>query len=145
MNRQRVLLAATVLLLTVGCSSADAGGTSGESSPPPGAPDLVKRYVEALNDRDVKGLLEVGAAPDKPWSRKQAAEIIQSRGGKGLTIAKAPIRYERMGDYMGKAALTTSDTKGRTLRETVDLIHDKSHWHVVLFKWPNGDKESSKS
>ncbi|MBB5935535.1 hypothetical protein [Streptomyces zagrosensis] len=143
MSRRRMLVATVALLLTAGCSSADAGGTSESSSPPPGARDAVKRYVEALNDRDVKALLDVGSAPDKPWSRKQADEIIRSKGGKGLTIMKAPIRYDLMGEYMGTVSLATSDSAGRSLRETVELMHEKSHWHVVLFEWPSGDKETS--
>jgi hypothetical protein len=103
----------------------------------------VQNYVQALNDRDTKALLAVGAAPDKPWSRRQANKIIESRGGKGLTITKAPIEYEQMGDYMGKAALTASDEGGKTVRETVDLIHEDGHWHVVLFEWPQSDKATS--
>lgn len=149
MSRRRILVATIALLLTAGCGSADAGGTSDDggnpssSNPPSGAPDAVKRYVEALNDRDVKALLEVGDAPNKPWSRKQADKILQSKGGKGLTITKAPIRYDQMGDYMGRAALTAAASEGRPLRETVDLVYEKSHWHVVLFEWPSRDKKTS--
>lgn len=145
MSRQRILVATIALLLTAGCGSADAGGASDDSdSPPSGAPDAVKRYVEALNDRDVKALLEVGDAPNRSWSRKQADKIIQSKGGKGLTITKAPIKYDQMGDYMGRVALTASASEGRPLRETVDLVYEKNHWHVVLFEWPS-NKETSKS
>ncbi|MFD0416645.1 hypothetical protein [Streptomyces sp. NPDC127108] len=150
MSGRRMLVATIVLLLTPGCGVADAGDATdgsdnpGSISPPSGAPDAVKRYVEALNDRDVKALLEVGDAPDEPWSRKQADKIIQSKGGKGLTITKAPIKYDRMGDYMGRVALTASASEGRSLRETVDLVHVKSRWRVVLFEWPS-NKETSKA
>ncbi|MER0243469.1 hypothetical protein AAHZ94_15895 [Streptomyces sp. HSW2009] len=96
----------------------------------------MQKYVRALNDRDTKALLTVGAAPDKPWSRQQANKIIETKGGKGLVIAKAPIEYEQMGDYLGKAALTASDESGRAVRERVDLIHEDGHWHVILFEWP---------
>ncbi|MEV0259052.1 hypothetical protein AB0H82_32940 [Streptomyces sp. NPDC050732] len=148
--RKQHILVATALLLTAGCGSADAGGTSdgggnsASSSPPSGAPTAVKRYVEALNDRDMKALLKVGDAPNEPWSRKQADKIMRSKGGKGLTITKAPIQYDQMGDYMGRVALTASASEGRPLRETVDLVYEKSHWHVVLFEWP-GNKETSRS
>ncbi len=143
MRRRHVLaatLAAAALAAVPACGASDAGSSS---SPPPGASDTVQNYVQALNDRDTKALLAVGAAPDKPWSRRQANKIIESRGGKGLTITKAPIEYEQMGDYMGKAALTTSDEGGKTVRETVDLIHEDGHWHVVLFEWPQSDKTTS--
>ncbi|MFH9074116.1 hypothetical protein [Streptomyces alboflavus] len=149
MSRQRALVATIALLLAAGCGSADAGDASddsggpGRNSPPSGAPDAVKRYVEALNNRDVKGLLEVGDAPNKPWSRKQADKIIQAKGGKGLTIKKAPIEYEQMGDYLGKVALTASASEGPPLRERVDLVYEQSHWQVVLFEWPS-NKETSK-
>jgi hypothetical protein len=103
----------------------------------------VERYVDALNDRDLKALLEVGAAPDEPWSREQADALIRSKGGKGLTITKAPIKYDRMGNYMGKAALTASDKEGRPVRETIELMHEQSRWHVVIFEWPSDGKATS--
>ncbi|MCP9957874.1 hypothetical protein [Streptomyces sudanensis] len=103
----------------------------------------MRNYVQALNERDTEALLAVGAAPDRPWSRRQANEIIESKGGKGLTLTKAPIEYERMGDHMGKATLTASGEGGKTVRETVDLIHEDGHWHVVLFEWPQSDKATS--
>ncbi|MEU3556146.1 hypothetical protein [Streptomyces fragilis] len=103
----------------------------------------MRSYVKALNDRDPKALIAVGAAPDKPWSRRQASKIIDTKGGKGLTIRKAPIEYEQMGDYTGKATLTASDKGGKTVRETVELIHEDGHWHVILFEWPQSDKATS--
>ncbi|MBO0917840.1 hypothetical protein [Streptomyces laculatispora] len=90
----------------------------------------------------MKALLEVGAAPDEPWSRKQADEIVRAKGGKGLTITDVPIQYDQMGNYMGKVALTASASEERPLRETVDLVHEKNSWHVVLFEWPS-KKETS--
>lgn len=143
MRRRRTIAAAVTLLMAAGCGSSGASSTSGSETPPPGAPEVVERYVEALNARDTEGLLAVGAAPDKPWSREQADALIQSKGGKGLTITNAPIRYERMGDYMGKVNLTAADREGRRVRETVDLVHESSRWHLVLFEWPAGDKASS--
>ncbi|MET9682948.1 hypothetical protein [Streptomyces coeruleorubidus] len=104
---------------------------------------MVERYVKALNARDAEGLLAVGAAPDKPWSREQANALIKSKGGKGLTITNAPIRYDRMGDYMGKVNLAAADREGRPVRETVGLLHENSRWHLVLFESPAGDKASS--
>ncbi|WP_415951719.1 hypothetical protein [Streptomyces sp. KLOTTS4A1] len=104
----------------------------------------MKDYVQALNDRDPEALLAVGAAPDEPWSRTQANRIIESKGGKGLTITKAPVEYERMGDYLGKALLTASDAEGNTVRETVKLIHADGRWKVILFEWPQrSDKPTS--
>ncbi|MBC9713812.1 hypothetical protein H9Y04_14670 [Streptomyces sp. TRM66268-LWL] len=103
----------------------------------------MERYVEALNDRDINALLDVGAAPDERWFRQQADELIEANGGKGFTITKAPIEYEQMGDYMGKAALTASAKEGQPLRQSVDLLHENNRWHVVLFTWPEGDKATS--
>ncbi|WP_282791642.1 hypothetical protein [Streptomyces sp. CC224B] len=60
-----------------------------------------------------------------------------------VAITKAPFAYELMGDYTGKAALTACDEGGKTVRETVDLIHEDGHWHVVLFEWPQSDKVTS--
>lgn len=143
MRRRDVLaatLAAAALATASACGASDAGSSS---SPPQGASDTVQNYVQALNDRDTKALLAVGAAPDEPWSRQQANKIIESKGGKGLTITKAPIEYEQMGDYTGKAALTASGEGGKTVRETVDLIHEDGDWHAVLFEWPQSDKATS--
>jgi hypothetical protein len=143
MRRRHILVATISAFITAGCGSSNTGTTSDPGSPPPGASDAVERYVEALNDRDTKALLAVGAAPDEPWSRDQADRIIKSKGGKGLTITKAPIEYDRMGDYMGRAALATSDKDGQPIRESVDLMHEHNRWHVVLFEWPSGDKATS--
>ncbi|MEV5730780.1 hypothetical protein AB0N50_34100 [Streptomyces pharetrae] len=103
----------------------------------------MERYVDALNSRDQDALLEIGAAPDEPWSRAQADALIRSRGGKGLIITKAPIKYDRMGDYTGKTAVAAADKEGRPVQETVELLHENSRWRVILFEWPSGGKASS--
>ncbi|MBM7171988.1 hypothetical protein JQK87_27070 [Streptomyces sp. G44] len=92
--------------------------------------------MQALNTRDGEALLAVGAAPDEPWSRAQAKRLIRDKGGRELTITGMPMRYERMGDHLGKAELTAASARGRPLRETVELIHERDRWHVVLFEWP---------
>ncbi|MEU5452934.1 hypothetical protein [Streptomyces californicus] len=143
MRKRTALIVAVTLLTAVGCGSPDGGGASESDSPPPGASEAVERYVDALNDRDLPALLKIGAAPDEPWSREQADELIRSKGGKGLTITKAPITYDRMGDYMGTAALTASDKEGRPVRESIELLHEQKRWHVVLFEPPSGNKPSS--
>jgi hypothetical protein len=129
--------------MAAGCGSSGDGGASEGGSPPPGAHKAVERYVDALNDRDRAALLEIGAAPDEPWSRAQADALIRSKGGKGLTITKMPIEYDRMGNYMGKAAVAAADKEGRPVRETVELLHESSGWRVVLFEWPSEGKASS--
>jgi hypothetical protein len=129
--------------MAAGCGSSDGGGTSEGSSPPPGAREAVERYVDALNDRNQKALLEIGAAPDEPWSRAQAKALIRSQGGKGLTIREAPIQYDRMGNYMGTVAVAAADKQGQPVQETLELLHENSRWHVVLFEWPSGGKPSS--
>ena len=143
MRRRHVLAATAALLMAAGCGPPDSGGASEGGSPPPGAYEAVERYVDALNDRDREALLEIGAAPDEPWSRAQADALIRRKGGKGLTITKAPIEYDRMGDYIGKAAVAAADKEGRPVQETVELLHENSRWHVVLFEWPSGGKASS--
>jgi hypothetical protein len=128
------------LLITAGCGFP---GDGAASAPPPGAYEAVERYVDALNSRDQDALLEIGAAPDEPWSRAQADALIRSRGGKGLIITKAPIKYDRMGDYTGKTAVAAADKEGRPVQETVELLHENSRWRVILFEWPSGGKASS--
>ncbi|MFF8653165.1 hypothetical protein [Streptomyces huasconensis] len=132
------------LFLLAGCgTTSDDGAESGK--PPAGAPDAVREYVKALNARDREALLAIGAAPDEPWSRARAKRIMRDKGGRGLTITGMPVRYEQMGDYLGKVDLTTASTTGRPLRETVELTHEQGRWHVVLFEWPSSEaKPTSK-
>lgn len=144
MRMRHILTGTLALLLAAGCGSTGADPAPERGGPPPGAPEAVREYVEALNNRDTQALLTVGAAPDKPWSRRQAEQIIRDRGGRGLTINSVPIRYDHMGRHMGRASLKAADRQGAPVREALELMHEHKRWHVVLFEWPSDGKVSSK-
>ncbi|MFI9806381.1 hypothetical protein ACIHEJ_18840 [Streptomyces sp. NPDC052301] len=140
MKRRRLLAVAAALVVATGCSSNDSDeATPGNSESSPsssatsdGARKAVEAYVQALNSRSAKALIEVGGVKDEEWSRKEAAQILADRGGRGWKIKDLQIDHD-MGPDTGSAHLVAEDKAGKSLNDTFTVTREKSTWHLVVF------------
>ncbi|MFI1563862.1 hypothetical protein ACH4ZX_12515 [Streptomyces sp. NPDC020490] len=141
MKRRRLLAVAAALVVASGCSSNDsdeAGPGNSKTSPSSsassdGARKAVEAYVQALNSRSAKALIEVGGVKDEEWSRKEAAQILATRGGRGWKIKDLQIDHD-MGPDTGSARLVAEDKAGKSLNDTFTVTREKSTtWHLVVF------------
>ncbi|MCX4788712.1 hypothetical protein OG369_21815 [Streptomyces sp. NBC_01221] len=105
----------------------------------------MESYVRALNSRSVPALMHVGNVPDKAWSRREAAQILATDGGKDLKITNVRIDYD-MGPETGSAELTAKGRAGATLHDTFTVLRTAGAWHLVIFgdlPLPRGKESSS--
>ncbi|MEU6071683.1 MULTISPECIES: hypothetical protein [Streptomyces] len=138
MERRR-LLAAVAVLPTLSVLPACTSGDSDTSRPPSsgrsssdGARRAVEAYVDALNKRSADALIAVGGVPDEQWSRHEAAQILDGKGGRGWTIKNVRIEYDISPD-VGSARLEATDRGGTTMRDTFTVMREKGDWHLVVF------------
>lgn len=76
--------------------------------------------------------MHVGNVPDKAWSRREAAQILATDGGKDLKITNVRIDYD-MGPETGSAELTAKGRAGATLHDTFTVLRTAGAWHLVIF------------
>ncbi|MBK6014647.1 hypothetical protein [Streptomyces sp. MBT53] len=147
MERRRLLAVLATLAVATGCSTHDdkaepSHSASSESSD--GARQAVEAYVDALNSRSATGLIKVGGVEDESWSRQEAAQILEDRGGQEWKIKDVQIDHD-MGPDTGSARLLADGKAGKSLSDTFTVTREKGVWHLAVFTHqPNGkDKESS--
>ncbi|MGW5633292.1 hypothetical protein [Streptomyces sp. NPDC003832] len=147
MERRHVLalLASAAAVVVVGCSSQDEKGAapSGSASSD-GARQAVEAYVDALNSRSATALITAGGVEDAAWSRKEAAEILAERGGRGWKITDLRIEHD-MGPDTGSARLIAEDAEGEPLQDTFTVTRESGDWRLVVFTGQPGEpgKESA--
>ncbi|MFF4549919.1 hypothetical protein ACFY1J_37775 [Streptomyces sp. NPDC001406] len=139
MERRR-LLAAMAALPTVFALPACSSGNSDTARPPSsgrsssnGAREAVEAYVDALNKRSAAALIAIGGVPDGQWSRREAAQILADKGGRGWTIKNVRIEYDISPD-VGSARIEATDKGGKTMRDTLTVMREKGDWHLVVFE-----------
>ena len=132
MERRRLLALMAAAVVASGCSSQDDKSEPASSASSDGARQAVEAYVEALNSRSVTGLMEVGGVEDEAWSRKEAAQILTERGGRGWKIKDLEIDRD-MGPTTGSARLVAEDRAGESLRDTFTVTRENGAWHLVVF------------
>ncbi|WP_189187624.1 hypothetical protein [Streptomyces albiflavescens] len=145
MERRRLLAVLAALAVATGCSSHDDKAEPSSSASSDGARQAVEAYVDALNYRSATGLIEVGGVKDESWSRKEAAQILADRGGRGWKIKNVQIDHD-MGPDTGSARLVAEDKAGKPLRDTFTVTRDKGAWHLAVFTHqPTGKGKQSSS
>ncbi|NBE56697.1 hypothetical protein [Streptomyces boluensis] len=98
--------------------------------------------MRALNERDAAALIEAGGVPSDRRARREAQEIIEERGGKGLRVQEVRVEHD-FGPDVGSAKLHARTREGGDVRETLTVTRESGEWHVSIFRNRPGDKPSS--
>ncbi|MFI6949408.1 hypothetical protein [Streptomyces sp. NPDC050422] len=143
MHRRQFVTAALAAILLTGCGGGEGSDNSEEAKK--GARTAVESYVDALNSRDADHLIRVGGVPDDARARREAAQILADKGGRGLSITEVRIDLD-MGPDTGSAKLTAKENSGKTTRDAFSVVRTHGTWHLVVFTdrpVPSGKPTSS--
>ncbi|MFF3399802.1 hypothetical protein ACFYW6_14905 [Streptomyces sp. NPDC002659] len=127
--------AGVVPLLVAGCSHDDAGAPAGTTS----ERGAVDAYISALNARDPDAL--AGLAPPGNEAAKEAAALVDAKGGRSLTIKSVDISHE-FGPDFAAARVVSRGEDGKELRDDLTLSRNSGHWYVAIGENPKGRDKS---